>query len=228
MELLFTIVWTVWYFESWWRLSLISSGLRDYAYSLFDSRKNLIKQQNLSEKSKFLDEYINNISIESDVPFDKCTWWYNTIDNISFANDFPTALTIAIWYRESNCWYYLPSNWDGPFQIVSKDYGVWEITEKIFKQTIQDFIDFTKWKIDNYNKKVSVESEKIKVSYTWFDYTWIISTAALYNWWTITWWMVQPNSPKYVFDGYGESYSGSKKYWVFPMFLKMLEWEIDK
>ena len=40
--------------------------------------------------------------------------------------------------------------------------------------------------------------------------------------------MVQPNSPKYVFDGYGESYSGSKKYWVFPMFLKMLEWEIDK
>ena len=42
---------------------------------------------------------------------------------MSFANDFPTALTIAVWFRESTCGYYLPKNGDGPFQIVSKDYG---------------------------------------------------------------------------------------------------------
>ncbi|MEI7557984.1 MAG: hypothetical protein WCJ45_04055 [bacterium] len=45
------------------------------------------------------------------------------MDTISFANDFPTALTIATRYRETNCGYYLPGNGDGPFQILSKDYG---------------------------------------------------------------------------------------------------------
>lgn len=209
------------------RLSTISSGLRDYAYSLFDSRRKLAKQQNVAEKSKFLDEYRKNISINEDFPMDYCVWWYNTIDNISFANDFPTALTIAVWYKESNCGYYLPANWDGPFQIVSKNYGNGEITEDLFKQTIQDFIDFAKGKIDDYNKKANEEFPKIDISYTNFDYTWVVSFAALYNWWTRTGWMVIPNAPKYVFDGYGEGYSGAKKYGLLPALLKVLAWEVD-
>ncbi len=209
------------------RLSTISSGLRDYAYSQFDSRKKIAKQQYMSEKSDFLDEYRWDIMMEEEFPIDNCIWWYNTIDNISFANDFPTALTLAVWYRESNCGYYLPSNGDGPFQIVSKNYGNWEITEEIFKQTIQDFIDFAKNKVDNYNKKADDDFPVLKLSYTWFDYTWLVSFAALYNWWTRTGWMVQPNAPKYVFDGYGEKYANAKKYWLFPAFLKLLSWELN-
>ena len=209
------------------RLSTISSGLRDYTYSLFDSRKKLAKQQYVGEKSKFLDEYRKNIMIQEEFPIDNCVGWYNTIDNISFANDFPTALTIAVWYKESNCGYYLPANGDGPFQIVSKDYGNGEITEELFKQTVQDFIDFAKNKIDNYNKKANEEFPEIKISYTWFDYTGVVSFAALYNGWTRTWWMVQPNAPKYVFDGYGEKYANAKKYWLFPAFLKVLAWELN-
>ncbi len=209
------------------RLSTISSGLRDYSYGLFDSKKKLAKQQYMGEKSSFLDEYRWNIIMEDEFPFDKCTWRYNTIDNISFANDFPTALTIAVWYKESNCGYYLPSNGDGPFQIVSKDYGNGEITEEIFKQTIQDFIDFAKWKIDNYNKRANEEFPEIKISYTWFTYTGVVSFAALYNWWTRTGGMVQPNAPKYVFDGYGEGYANAQKYWLFPAFLKVLSWELN-
>ncbi len=209
------------------RLSTISSGLRDYTYSLFDSRRKLAKQQYVGEKSKFLNEYRWNITIQEDFPIDNCVWWYNTIDNISFANDFPTALTIAVWYKESNCGYYLPANGDGPFQIVSKDYGNGEITEELFKQTIQDFIDFAKNKIDNYNKKADDEFPPLKISYTWFDYTWVVSFAALYNGWTRTWWMVQPNAPKYVFDGYGEKYANAKKYGLFPAFLKVLSWELS-
>jgi hypothetical protein len=50
---------------------------------------------------------------------------------------------------------------------------------------------------------------------------------ALYNWGTKTWGMVQPNAPEYVFDWYGEEYSWAKKYGVFPMFLKVLEWEVE-
>ena len=63
-----------------------------------------------------------------------------------FANNFPTALTIATRYRETHCGYYLPSNGDGPFQILSKDYGTGEINEDTFTQSIQDFIDFSKGK----------------------------------------------------------------------------------
>lgn len=209
------------------RLSTISSGLRDYTYSLFDSRKKLAKQQYVGDKSKFLDEYRKDIMIQEEFPIDNCVGWYNTIDNISFANDFPTALTIAVWYKESKCGYYLPANGDGPFQIVSKDYGNGEITEELFKQTIQDFIDFAKNKIDNYNKKADADFPEIKISYTWFDYTWVVSFAALYNWGTRTGWMVQPNAPKYVFDGYGEKYANAKKYGLFPAFLKVLSWELN-
>ncbi len=209
------------------RLATISSGLRDYTYGLFDSRKKLAKQQYMWEKSSFLDEYRWNVMMEEEFPIDKCTWWYNTIDNISFANDFPTALTIAVWYKESNCGYYLPSNWDGPFQIVSKDYGNGEITEEIFKQAVQDFLDFAKWKIDNYNKRANEEFPEIKLSYTSFDYTGVVSFAALYNWWTRTGWMVVPNAPKYVFDGYGDDNANAKKYWLFPAFLKVLSWELN-
>ncbi len=209
------------------RLSTISSGLRDYTFSLFDSRKKLAKQQYVGEKSKFLDEYRKDIMIQEEFPIDNCVGWYNTIDNISFANDFPTALTIAVWYKESNCGYYLPANGDGPFQIVSKDYGNGEITEELFKQTVQDFIDFAKNKIDSYNKKADEQFPEIKISYTWFDYTGVVTFAALYNGWTRTWWMVQPNAPKYVFDGYGEKYANAKKYWLFPAFLKVLAWELN-
>jgi len=209
------------------RLWTISKELRDYAYSLIDSRKKVAKQSSLVTKAEFLNTYKDNISIDEDFPEEKCTWRYNTIDNISFANDFPTALTIAVWYRESTCGYYLPSNGDGPFQIVNKDYWAWEITEEIFKQTIQDFIDFSKKKIDTYNKRVDEEYPEIKISYTGFDFTGVVSYLALYNWWTRTWWMVQPNAPEYIYDGYGETYSWAKKFWTYPMFLKVLEREID-
>ena len=210
--------------EKLWAKSL---ELRDYAYSLLDSRKKLAKQQSSAQKSKFVDQYIDEVSEDIEFPTDKCTWWYNTIDNISFANDFPTALTIAIWYRESTCSYYLPTNGYGPFQIMSKNYWTGEITEEIFKQSIQDFIDFAKNKINNYNKKADAEFPAINLTYTWFDYTGAVSFAALYNWWTRTGGMVMPNAPKYVFDGYGQDYSNAKKYGIFPMFIKVLGWELD-
>jgi hypothetical protein len=76
------------------------------------------------------------------------------LDLISFANNFPTALTIATRYRESSCGYYLPANGDGPFQIISKDYGTGQITDSIFYQTVQDFIDFSQAKWTQYKSKL--------------------------------------------------------------------------
>ncbi|HBB04941.1 TPA: hypothetical protein DCZ39_08975 [Patescibacteria group bacterium] len=91
------------------------------------------------------------------------------MDSISFANNFPTALTIATRYREVNCGYYLPANGDGPFQILSKDYGTGQITESKFIQTMQDFIDFSKYKISRYEKANKAEEHtefKTNLSYT--------------------------------------------------------------
>lgn len=210
------------------RLWTISKELRDYSNSIFTSRKQLEKDQNSVEKSNFVEKYKDNISIDVEIPEENCMWWYNTIDSISFANDFPTALTIAIWYKESNCYYQLPKNWNGPFQITSKNYWAWEITEEVFKQTIQDFIDFSKNKIKSYNDKSNEEFPKINITYSSYDYTWLVSFMALYNWWTRTGWMVKPNNPSYVFDWYGADYSNSKKYGVFPMFIKILELELNR
>jgi len=61
---------------------------------------------------------------------------------------------MAIRYREASCGYYLPSNGDGPFQIISKDYGTGEITENIFVQSIQDFINFSQSKYGAHYSKI--------------------------------------------------------------------------
>ena len=209
------------------RLWEISKELRDYAYSLLSSKKQALKQQYQEEKTSFLNQYKESISIKDEFPIEKCTWRYNTIDNISFANDFPTALTIAIRYRESTCAYYLPSNWNWPFQITSKDYGTWEINEEIFIQTIQDFIDFSKNKIEKYNNRADEEYPEITLSYTGFTYDSILNFAALYNWGTRTWWKVEPNAPEYIFDWYSEDYSWANRYWVIPAFLKILDRELN-
>ena len=76
------------------------------------------------------------------------------MDTISYANNFPTALMMATRYREAHCGYYLPSNGDGPFQIVSKDYGTGQITEAKFLQAMQDFIDFSKAKHTQYTTRL--------------------------------------------------------------------------
>lgn len=209
------------------KLGTISEKLRDYAYSVFSTRKSIAKKEWKDLKSEFLGEYADNIIMDSEFPLDKCTWRYNTIDSISFANNFPTALTIAIRYRETTCGYYLPANGDGPFQIVSLDYGTGEITEEIFKQSIQDFIDFAKKKIDTYNAKADEEFPEINLTYTWFDLTGMVSFAALYNGWTRTGWVVEPNAPEYVYDGYGEWHENTKRFGVLAAFLNILDWELE-
>lgn len=159
---------------------------------------------------------------------DSCTGRYNTMDTISFANNFPTALMLATWYRETNCGYYLPANGDGPFQIVSKDYGTGQITEAKFLQTMQEFIDFSKGKIHRYNNVNEKNNRSINLTYTGFDITGIINYWTLYNSisWTIYRELLTPTNPKYVYDGYGQDYSGALRYGLVPKFLKILDREI--
>lgn len=134
------------------RLSYLLTSLRDWSFTQITNRKNLLIQQAKTAKAEFLETYEGKLLLEDEVA-SNCIGRYNTLDNLSFVNNFPTPLTIAVRYRESTCSYALPKNGDGPFQIVSKDYGTGEITEELFLQTVQDFLDFSNTKINRYNEK---------------------------------------------------------------------------
>jgi len=210
------------------RLYYMFESLKYYLYSDKKNKNALSKQKSDAKatskdtKQEFLNEYNTWFSVEIENPLKNCTGRYKTLDDISFAYNFPTALTIAVWYKESSCAYYLPNNWDWPFQILSKDYGTGEITQKQFIQAITDFLEFSKNKLARYDGQLSWE-----LSYNNFDLTWVMNFAALYNWGTRSGNIIVPNNSKYIFDGYWEEYSWAKKYWIFPQMLKVLEWELE-
>ena len=201
------------------RLSYVLKELANTMYLPILTEKAKAKQASRTGKQEFLASYMTGVK-DITIP-DNCTWRYNLIDTISFANNFPTALTMATRYRESNCGYYLPNNGDGPFQILSKDYGTGQIDENTFIQTVQDFIDFSKTKRQQYKTKLW-----INLTYTWVDRTGLVNHASLYNGGIISGNIVQAIAPKYVFDGYGDAYSGATRYGVVPKFLKTLQWEL--
>jgi hypothetical protein len=135
------------------QLNYYLNELGIYLLAQVNTEKTKAKLLSKTTKQEFVTTYVTGISQEITTP-DTCTGRYNTMDSISFANNFPTALTIATRYREVNCGYYMPANGDGPFQIVSKDYGTGQITESKFLQAIQDFIDFSKAKHTQYTTKL--------------------------------------------------------------------------
>lgn len=207
------------------RIAYLLQELHTHLYGQFTTAKIKTKQTIKSGWNDFLIQYNTGI-VDIDME-DKCFGRYNTLDNISFANNFPTALTIATRYRESHCGYYLPKNGDGPFQILAKDYGTGEITEETFTQSVQDFIDFSKTKYANYKSKVD-----INISYTGINLNSIISHWGFYNWWTISGRVVLPNAPKYVYEWYSNYSSGQYASWairhgLLPKFIKTLEFELN-
>lgn len=185
-----------------------------------NTEKMKVKLLSKINKQDFVNQYISWFS-QNITTVDSCTGWYNTMDTISFANNFPTALTIATRYREVNCGYYMPANGDGPFQIISKDYGTGQITEATFLKTIQDFINFSKAKHLQYKTKLW-----INLTYTWTDWTGLVNHAGLYNGGLISWNIVNPINPHYLYDGYGTGFTGALRYGLMPKFLKVLDWEL--
>ena len=108
-------------FSSHEKLSYYLDTMSSYLINQINAKKTAAKVISKSFKQEFINQYSG---VSKEIPTaDTCTGRYNTIDSISYANNFPTALTIATRYRETNCGYYLPNNGDGPFQIISKDYG---------------------------------------------------------------------------------------------------------
>ncbi len=206
-------------FSSHEKLSYYLDTMSSYLINQINAKKTAAKVISKSFKQEFINQYSG---VSKEIPTaDTCTGRYNTIDSISYANNFPTALTIATRYRETNCGYYLPNNGDGPFQIISKDYGTWTITEGKFLTTVQDFIDFSKAKRGQYRSKLW-----ISLTYTGFDMTGLVNHAWLYNGGVISGNIVNPLHPNYLYDGYDPEYSWATRYGLVPKFIKILDREL--
>jgi hypothetical protein len=216
----------IWYFSDE-KTSYYLTQLRDYALNKFTTKKEAAKQEAEELKQSMLSEYVSSLANAEELT-ENCYWWYNTLDNLSYAYDFPTALTIAVWYRESSCWYYLPKNWDWPFQIVNKDYWNWEITKEIFEQTIRDFLEFSWNKINWYNSKNP--DTPIVLWYRSFNYADLYKFAGLYNGLSgsTVYWDIAPANEKYFLEKMSWEYENWKKNWLFLQFLKVLEWELKQ
>ena len=210
------------------KTSYIITQLRDYTLNKFTTRKDAAKAETQTLKQELLDAYQNSWLQNAEEFSENCYWRYNTLDNLSYAYDFPTALTIAVWYRETSCGYYLPKNGDGPFQIISKDYWNWEINKEIFEQTIKDFLEFSWNKINRYNGKNP--DTPIILGYKSFSYQDLYKFAGLYNWLSgaTVYWDIWPANPKYFLEKMPGEYENWKKNGLFLQFLKAIEWELKQ
>ncbi|GHW02628.1 hypothetical protein AGMMS50249_4140 [candidate division SR1 bacterium] len=213
------------------KLDYFLQNLRDYSYSQFSSQKNIAKQSARAGNADFVNELKDKLLIDGEIS-NSCLGYYNMIDNLSFANDFPTALSMAMRWRESTCGFVLPKNGDGPFQIVTKDYGTGEMTTQIFSQTLQDFFDFSKNKIQRYNNANSADGLAISLAYTGASLVDLLRFSALYNGLSgsTVYGDIQPAQPKYFREGYSNSiWTGEvKKDGILSTYIKALQWELKQ
>lgn len=202
--------------------------LRDYLLTKLQMKKALATDEAKNLKTNFLAQYQGSWLATADPLSEKCYGRYQTLDNLSFAYDFPTALTIAVRYRESTCGYYLPKNKNWPFQITSKDYGTGEITKEIFETTIKDFLTFAKRKIDRYNSKNP--DTPIVLNYKNFNYKDLYKFAGLYNGLkgATVYGDIGPAAPKYFFEKMTWEFEDWKRNGLFLHFLRAIERELQQ
>jgi len=117
--------------------------IRDHLHTKLQTMKTSELLNGKFIKEEFVRLYEPNIIKEHSIP-QKCRDRRQFMDDISFVHNLPTAITMATWYAESTCGFYLPIHprygSNGPFQIITKDYGTGEMTESLFRQTVQDFV----------------------------------------------------------------------------------------
>ncbi len=158
------------------KLYYLLSRLTTTTYESFTEQKQKKQDKAKDNKKILVKKYKKKINTKDPI-LQRCLDHYDMIDDLSFAYNFPTALTMATRYRESSCSFdKLPYNGDGPFQIVHKDYGTGTMHEKVFIQTVEDFINFSRNKYQRYQGKI-----KVNLDYTTIDLESVINHSALYN-----------------------------------------------
>ncbi|MDD2907255.1 MAG: hypothetical protein PHH98_01310 [Candidatus Gracilibacteria bacterium] len=162
--------------------------LQKQLQELENQKQEQLKQsKDYNEKAEgFFEIYGKDITTSLEIN-DKCTKYFDFVDEIAKKNDFPTELIIATWSKESNCNLSNPANGWGPFQITSKYYTPGDITLEEFGEYVQTYIDFTKGKWNYFNNntyhnyKSRFGSENIAITYDNYTLRDLKLSAILYN-----------------------------------------------
>lgn len=202
------------------KLNTIRSALRKE----LDRKKSLLIQT--SGALSLLSQYRDGMLTRDRALEKNCTQQYTIADDRSYALDLPTSLVIATWLMESGCAWSRPSNGDGIFQIVSKDYGAGLISTGHRIWMMYDFNDFVRAKFAWYQKANNLTGS-LPFSYQHIDYDSVVKFGALYNGLaggTVRG-TIYPAAPNYVFGKLNDDYSSAVKDGLLVRILKVLKYK---
>lgn len=201
----------------------IIESYKPQGYDTLEEKYNL---DILNQKASFFQEHGKKIVWDLKVK-ENCIQHYDFVDEIAKRNNFPTALILAVWRKESNCGLFNPYNWRWPFQITSQYHTPGEITLEQMWEKIQAYIDFSKWKIDYFNSNKSYAerfwNEKIDFEYDSYTLKDIQLYAILYNGITKT---TDIESSKFA-NGNLSANLKSDTDGIATLFLKILNWQVE-
>jgi hypothetical protein len=205
--------------------------------SKLDAAKNAEKKDNILTMG---DMYRSGVTTSTVWLSNICKDRYQLVDDRSYAFNIPTPLVLATLDMESSCGRYKPSNGDGVFQLIAKDYGTWTLTTGQWIMMIYDFSALIAGKHARYhtankiskdgcttkNMNLTGTTSPICLTYTNMDLDSIIKHGALYNGlsWAIIKWDIQPAAASYVYGHYTDAYSGAVKDGLIVRILKVVKY----
>jgi hypothetical protein len=179
-------------------------------------------------KEEFYQQHWDEIySKDFDVP-SSCFDHYEFVDTLSWLYDHPTSLTLATWFRESNCRQAWTHNARWPFQITTKHYGYGAMTRWAFLGAVQDYLAFSNEKHNRYHRANGGELE-VELGYDNRTLSWVVYHGALYNGLggSNIWWILYPASTWYVYANFTEEYADYWRDWVLTMMVKVISKKVS-
>ncbi len=182
----------------------------------------------------------------ADKPLDTlCRQRYQLVDDRSYALDLPTPLVLATLDMESSCRRSNPTNGDGVFQLIAKDYGTGStLSVGQWIMMMYDYGELVRGKHVWYNninglstnncntKNINLtgQTAPICLSYTTIDIDSIIKYGALYNGLarnaerqSYIRWDIQPANPNYVYGKLWTEFVWANKDGLIVRILKVLQ-----
>lgn len=170
----------------------------------------------------FYAQYWPEVTSHETTILQTCVQYYDQIDEIARAHDFPTPLIIATRYREHTCHFNNPANGRGNFQITSHYYEPGEITRAQFEEQVVNFINFSRAKRARYDNLLLRDDVSINMTHDAYDLISIQKHAILYNGIKAG---TTPATNDYANRNFGNGPDG--KDGIVAMFLKVLQREIQ-
>lgn len=185
------------------------------------------KQAQYSPRRDFITTHGKNITWKLSIQ-SACFTHYDAIDKVAKELNFPTALILAMWSKETNCGLANAANGYGPFQITSRYYKPGPLTIQQFEQVVREFIYFSQNKINHYNSNATLKNrfwlQKVSISYSAYTLRDIQMYAILYNWAAKG---VTLDNSTFANSNLHQWVQDAKRDWIVTKFIKILKWEVE-